>query len=183
MESVNKVHLYMLERRNGDTKKFKIIHPFDGRVDPLQPQFLQDVGRQLATKLNTTKIDYIVGFAEGGLLPAYGVSQATNIPMIGSYRVRLKHENEITFIEPHSERANHYIYGLKKNDNIIIVEDEITTGSTLVNAITEFERLGVNVIDIGTYIVASTKESAKNINTLAKKGYSIKYLYDENDFN
>jgi len=175
-----KPNLFLVERNNKDKKKFKIIHPFDGRVTPLYPERLAAVSRQLASLLDIAHTDYIVGFAEGGLLPAYGVSSATNLPMVGSYRVRLKLPYEITFQEPHSERSTHYIYGLREGNRVVIVEDETTTGSTILNAIKAFHQNGINVIDIGTFIMA-VKESP-HLKEVRELGYDIKYLYNQNDF-
>jgi len=147
------LEVFLLERNNHDTKKYKIIHQFDGRVVPLKPDVLKETAKELAKLLNLERVDYILGFAEGGVLAAYGVSDVTNIPMVGSYRVRLKAAPEIIFTEPHSERATHYIYGLKPGDRVVIVEDEITTGSTLSSAVGELRRQKIEVVDIGSYII------------------------------
>jgi len=172
-------NIFLVERNNADKKKYKIIHPFDGRLIPLRPEVLKENSKRLADKLDWGRSNYIVGFAEGGILSSYGVAEVTGIPLIGSYRVRLVVDNEIHFTEPHSTRADHYVYGLKNGDRIVIVEDEITTGSTLLSALEEFERNGVIVDDIGAFILGGGVE---NLGKISSKGYQLKYLFDENDF-
>lgn len=167
------LEVFLVERNNRDTKKYKIIHPFDGRILPLEPRKLKDNARKLAKLLNLEKVDYILGFAEGGVLAAYGVSEVTNIPMIGSYRVRLKSSPEIIFTEPHSERSTHYIYGLNPGNRIVIVEDEITTGSTLCSAVSELTKQKIEVVDIGAYIVS---QNFIDMPHLELKDFNIKYL-------
>jgi len=167
------LEVFLVERNNLDTKKHKIIHKFDGRLIPLEPKVLRETAQELASMLNLEKVDYIVGFAEGGLLAAYGVSMVTNTPMIGSYRVRLKSSPEIIFTEPHSERATHYIYGLKPNDRVVIVEDEITTGSTLVSAVSELTKQQIDVVDIGAYIICKNFMDKKHPEL---EKYTIKHL-------
>lgn len=171
--------IFLVERNNKDSKKFKIIHPFDGRLIPLKVEVLKENSKKLADRLSWGKANYIVGFAEGGILSSYGVAEVTNVPLIGSYRVRLKADNEIHFTEPHSTRADHYIYGLKRGDRIVIVEDEITTGSTLISALNEFEKQGIIVDDIGTFILGGEVE---NLDKISTKGYQLKYLYNKDDF-
>ncbi|MGV8151223.1 MAG: phosphoribosyltransferase domain-containing protein [Candidatus Woesearchaeota archaeon] len=167
------LEVFLVERNNLDTKKHKIIHKFDGRIIPLEPRVLRETAQELANMLNLEKVDYIVGFAEGGLLAAYGVSMVTDIPMIGSYRVRLKSSPEIIFTEPHSERSTHYIYGLKPGDRIVIVEDEITTGSTLVSAVSELTKKNIDVVDIGSYIICKNFMDKKHPEL---EKYNIKHL-------
>lgn len=179
MEDREKPELYVVERNNKDSKKHKIIHPFDGRLIPLEPRRLRAASEELAAKLNLDGVEYIVGFAEGGVLSAYGVSEVTGIPLVCSYRVRLKALNEITFQEPHSERATHYIYGLKNGNRVIIIEDEITTGSTLLNAVRQFSVSGVLVRDIGTFVLNC--QSQENVARVESLGHKVKYLYDHND--
>jgi len=170
--------LYVVERNNNDLRKDKIIHPFDGRVIPLNPTLLKQHAEALAEKLNLEGVDYILGFAEGGLISAYAISEVTNIPFIGSYRVRLKLDNEIHFQENHSERANHFIYGLHPNDKIVIIEDEITTGQTLINVIAQLQLRHIEVQDIGVYALnCSTEVLAK----FEESGYYIKSLYTRDD--
>ncbi len=171
--------LYVVERNNNDLRKDKIIHPFDGRVIPLNPTVLKQHAEALAAKLNLAGVDYILGFAEGGLISAYAISEVTNIPFIGSYRVRLKLDNEIHFQEMHSERANHFIYGLHPNDKIVIIEDEITTGQTLINVIAQLQMRHIEVKDIGVYALNCSNEVLQKLEL--QLGYQIKSLYIRDD--
>ena len=170
---MNKDDVFLLERNNGDTKKYKIIHPFDGRVIPLEPKILRAEAQNLTNKLTLKDVNYILGFAEGGLLSAYAVAEVTNLPFIGSYRVRLKTEHEIHFTEPHSARADHYIYGLRSGDKVVIIEDEITTGSTLLSALESLEKSNITVVDIGAFILAGNFD----LSLISSRGYNIKNLY------
>lgn len=153
-------------------RKDKIVHPFDGRLAPANPVAIREWALALASKLDLKDIDYIVGFAEGGLIPAYAFSEVTDIPFLGSYRLKFNVDGvEVVFNEEHTDRS-HYIYGLKPGDNIIIIEDEITTGRTIINAINSFKEKGVNVKGIGSYIVKK-----ELLNTEFMKEYKPKYLF------
>ena len=153
----HKYKIYYRERDNQDKRKLKIIHPFDGRGYPLDLDLLNKESIRLSEKFKEIEFDYVVGFAEAGVISALGIANAIKKPFIGSYRVKLKEEGEISFIEPHSTRANHYIYGLKKGDRIIIVEDEITTGDTILNAVNALIKKEIIVRGVATFIVDGTK--------------------------
>lgn len=169
------LELRLTERNNKDTKKFKIVHPFDGRVMDLQHSILERCALELSKCLNFEDVDYVIGFAEGGLIPAYAVAKVMNIPFKGSYRVRLHELNEISFIEPHSMRAEHYVYGIESGSKVVIIEDEITTGRTLKSAILAFIAKGIIVNDIGTYILS---DDYKEDSSILELGLKIKRLYD-----
>lgn len=170
--------IYVVERNNNDLRKDKVIHPFDGRVTPLEPSLLKQHACALAEKLDLHEVNYILGFAEGGLISAYAISEVTGIPFVGSYRVRLKLDNEIHFKELHSERANHFIYGLHPDDKIVIIEDEITSGQTLLNVLVQLELRHIQVQDIGVFVLNCTAEV---IHKFEQLGYHIKSLYTRAD--
>lgn len=170
--------LYFVERNNADSRNEKLVHPFDGRVIPLHPSLIRPQAHQLAGQLNLTGVDYIVGFAEGGLIPAFAISDVTGIPFVGSYRVRLKLANEIHFVEQHSERANHFIYGLQPGSSVVLIEDEITTGQTMLNVINQLSQHQITVLDIGVYILNCQPLVYQQFQQL---GYTIKYLYSQQD--
>tara|TARA_Y100000310_G_scaffold330143_1_gene401297 strand:- start:1716 stop:2279 length:564 start_codon:yes stop_codon:yes gene_type:complete len=177
---MSKPLLRIVERETKGSRPYVIINPFTGRGIPLDHQLLQEVARTLALKLNLDGVDYIVGFAEQGLIPAYTVAAIAEIPFIGSTRSRLKNdETEIHFIEPHSERPDHYVYGIRKEYSVVIVEDEITKCKTLYNAVTAFQEKGIKVQDIGALIMAG---EVKDLQKLENKGLDPKYIFTKQDF-
>lgn len=171
-----KLSSYYAERNNDDRRKRKLVHPFDGRVIPLDPSLMSQQAIKLSRELSLEGVDYILGFAEGGLISAYAVSSVTGIPFIGSYRLRLKIDGEIHFVEPHSERASHFIYGLQKGASVVVVEDEITSGQTLRNAIIQLESHHIKVNDIGIYILNCSSDDLESFRQI---GHSVKYLYTQ----
>ncbi|MGK0289992.1 MAG: adenine phosphoribosyltransferase [bacterium] len=140
-----------VERLNTDSRKYKLIHGLDGRGIPLQSESILEYAKKLAQQIQSLEYDYIIGFAEGGLIPAFALAQITGKPFLGSYRVRLDMPDEIHFTEPHSARPYHYVYGLKPGDRVLLVEDEITTGSTSQNAILSLEKNNISVAGLIAY--------------------------------
>ena len=168
--------IYYRERDNLDKRKLKIIHPFDGRGYPLDIDLWVQESKKLGDQLKRINFDYIVGFAEAGIISALGVANILKKPFVGSYRVKLKEGGEITFLEPHSTRANHYLYGLKKGDKVIIVEDEITSGDTILNAIRSLNKNGILVMGIAAFIINGKKRMY--LEKLRKLNIPLFYLID-----
>lgn len=101
----------------------------------------------------TRTIDYVLGFPVGGAIPAFAFAQITGRPLILSMLVRPERPGLITFEEPHSSGATtHYVQGLAPGDVIVIVEDEVTTGRTAINAVRALRRAGVRITDVAAVL-------------------------------
>lgn len=158
---MNASSVRFVERNNKDKRKYKFLNGLDGRGIPLFGENLLNDAKALFAKFNSADFDYILGFAEGGMVPAFALSMAAQRPLIGSYRLRLKLEGEILFQEPHSERYAHYVYGLKPGDRVAIVEDEITSGKTTTNAINALEKAGIIVSGVMVYYLCNEENNIR----------------------
>ena len=164
-----------IERTNGDHRQSKILHSFDGRGFPLDPEVLESHIRCFKRLSSSIDFDYVLGFAEAGLLPAYAFARLSKKHLVGSYRVRMRLPNEISFLEPHSRISRHFVYCLKDGDKVIIVEDEVTTGNTIVNAVNSLEQKGVRVSGIFSLILNDIIDS--NVKVLESKQIPFYYIY------
>ncbi|MFA6427050.1 MAG: phosphoribosyltransferase domain-containing protein [Candidatus Magasanikbacteria bacterium] len=170
--------IYIKERIGNNKRSFVIINPFTGRGIPINHKLVQKKCKELVSKLKLDDIDYILGFCEQGIVPAYTIAFLTKIPFISSTRTRLNDHTEIHFVEEHSMFPNQYIYGLKKGDKVAIIEDEITTGKTLCNAITSLHQKGVEVKEVGALIMTS---DTNNLGKLKKQAINPKYIFTKED--
>lgn len=131
----------------------QIAHALDGRFQPLRPAELLSALRELAAGLDVNAIDYILGFPEGGVIPAFGFAHLVDRPLILSTRFVLEGPGVISFDEPHSGLGKtHYIQGLRAGDRVVVIEDEVTTGRTLVNAVRALRRAGVRIDAAGALL-------------------------------
>ena len=136
-----------------------IVHCLDGRAEGLKTRELTAFVRELTLAIETSSIDYVVGFPEGGTLPAFVFADLVDRPLVLSTRLRLAIEPAISFEEPHSRLGTtHWVHGLRKGDRVVIVEDEVTTGRTLTNAVRALRSAGVHVRDVGVLIAIDTPE-------------------------
>jgi len=127
-----------------------IAHRLDGRFAPMRPEEIKGLIRDLAARLDVEHVDYVLGFPEGGVVPAFAFAEFVARPLVVSTRFQLTLPRSIAFAS--SRGTMHYIHGLEQGDRVVIVEDEVTTGVTVVNAARALRRAGVQVADVATLL-------------------------------
>jgi adenine phosphoribosyltransferase len=151
------------------------LHPFDGRVAPLDTSLLADAVSVLKDRVSNLAFDYVLGFAEAGVLPAFLLAHLMHKPLAVSYRVRLGLPNEVSFLEPHSHISSHFIYSLKPGNTVLIVEDEITSGNTVLNALDALTQHRISVIGVCALIINGLPLRARKI--LESRSIPLHYIY------
>jgi orotate phosphoribosyltransferase len=120
----------------------------------MSPRELAALVGELATTMDTSDVDYVLGFPEGGTVPAFAFAQLVDRPLILSTRLALPLAGAVSFEEPHSGLGTtHHLHGLRAGDRVVIVEDEVTTGRTVLNAVGALRCAGVRVGHVGALLV------------------------------
>jgi len=133
----------------------QLAHRLDGRYGAMDPEELLSLVRELAARVDSAEVDYVVGLPEGGSLPAFAFAQVVGRPLILSTRLALALPGAVSFEEPHSGLGTvHHVYGLRAGDHVILIEDEITTGRTVVNAVRALRRQGIRIDQVVALLAA-----------------------------
>lgn len=104
-------------------------------------------------------IDYVVGPAVGGLIPAYETSRHLNVPAIwvereqGVFRLRR--------------------FELEKGARVVIVEDIVTTGLSIRETITCLRELGADVVAAACIIDRSAGKTDVGVPLIALAEYEV----------
>ena len=133
-----------------------ITHPLAGRYGAMDPRELMAAVRVLARAMDLRDVDYVLGFPEGGSVPAFAFAEHVGRPLILSTRLEfsLAGVAPIAFREPHSSVGkSHYIHGLVPGDRVVIMEDEVTSGGTLVSVTRALRAAGVHISQVGALLV------------------------------
>ena len=118
--------------------------------------------RALAAKIRrevTGPIDYVVGPAIGGLIPAYETSRHLGVPAIwveregGEFRLRR--------------------FEIEKRARVVIVEDIVTTGLSIRETIACMEKLGAEVVAAACIIDRSAGKSDVGTPLIALAEYEV----------
>lgn len=150
------------KRKNNPKRDFVFVNSMQGKHIPQSPSKILKMYDELLNEIiknsNLNEKVAIIGFAETAT--AIGNYIASKLPNCIYYTqtTREQFNNRkplIAFEEEHSHATSQALYGhleeLKKCNRIIFVEDEISTGKTILNFIKEFEKLKIDL----KYSVAS----------------------------
>ena len=155
-----------------DRSRALLGHPLDGRFRPMDPNRLHDVVVRLAALVDRSEIDYVLGIPEGGTIVAFEFARIAGLPLVLSSRMQADVPGAIYFEEAHSVTADrdNFVYGLKPGDRVVIVDDEITTGHTLVNAAHALRDAGIAVDLI---VVLFANDDSETVARMSGAGLSV----------
>ena len=159
--------------KKGDYDYF--VHGISDGIPAMDPNVLKEIAKVLDEILDLSKIDKIVGVEAMGIHIATALSLETDIPfvVIRKRQYGLPGEHEIVKSTGYAT-SKLYINDLKEGDNILLVDDVVSTGGTLTAVINELKSIGVNLVD--TVVVVEKGEgkgiveeaTGENIITLVK---------------
>jgi adenine/guanine phosphoribosyltransferase-like PRPP-binding protein len=136
-----------------------LLHPFNGRFCPVDHHELDALVGAIASRIDVSAVDYVIGFPEGGSIPAYAFERIVDRPVILASRLPLDVPGTITFEQPGTIMGKtHHLLGLQAGDRVMIVEDELTNGDTAVNAVRALRRAGVSIDHIATLLAVDRPE-------------------------
>ena len=121
------------------SRRERVIHSLDGLEAPVHPQALAETGAHLWDLLQVQvpngcgSVDFLLGLDAGGILPTVSLSNAGRLPYKIAWKLHLPLDGAVRFSEPHAVRTDVFAYGISPGHRIILVDDEVTTGLTLVN--------------------------------------------------
>ncbi len=114
---------------------------------------------QKIQQANLGKIDYVVGPAVGGIIPAYEVSRHLKLPNVWVERQDGKFQLRRFEMEPGSR--------------VVIVEDIVTTGLSIRETIASLEELGADVLAASCLIDRSAGKADVGARLIALAEYEV----------
>ena len=132
----------------------QLAHRLDGRYEPMSPAELTGLVKALVASIDVSATDAVLGLPEGGVVPAFVFAQLTDRPLILSTRLKLGLPAGVSFEEPHSGLGTtHQIYGLREGDRVVLIEDEVTSGRTVINVVRALRQAGIHIDEVGSLLV------------------------------
>ncbi|MBA2862520.1 hypoxanthine/guanine phosphoribosyltransferase [Methanococcus maripaludis] len=148
------------------------IHPISDGVPLVKPELLRDVSTRVI-KMIDTDIDKIVTAEAMGIPIVTAVSIATDIPYVIMRKREYLLEGEIpVHQETGYSKGELYLNGINKGDKVVILDDVISTGGTLVAIINALKRAGADIKDVLCII---DRGNGQNV-VEEKTGYKVKTL-------
>ena len=140
-----------------------IIHPITDGIPEIQPGLLHEITREMKKHIERCgPIDKIVTIEAMGIPLATALSLDMNIPftIIRKREYGLPDEVSVEQMTGYS-KSKLYVNGLKKGENVVLVDDVLSTGGTLRSILSVLKDIGVNVK--GVFIVVDKGDCSKGI--------------------
>ena len=149
-----------------------IVHPILDGIPEIQPEMLQDVVSEMKKHLEAYgHIDKIVTIEAMGIPLATALSLEMNIPFCIIRKRSYGLPDEVSTEQKTGySTSTLYINGLKKGENVVLVDDIISTGGTLRAVLSALKDIGVNVKGV---VVAVDKD---NHSEYIEKGFHIELI-------
>ena len=134
-----------------------IVHPITDGIPEIKPEMLKEIISEMKKHIaKCGQIDKIVTIEAMGIPLATALSLDMNIPFTIIRKRKYGLPGEICVEQKTGySQSKLYINGLQKGENVVIVDDIISTGGTLRVVLSVLKDVGVNVRGI---IVAVDKE-------------------------
>ncbi|WP_026115469.1 phosphoribosyltransferase [Nocardiopsis kunsanensis] len=144
----------------------RVMHDLDGTRSAVPPADLTNAGQLLWTRLlcevpAVTDVDVVLGLDAGGIVPALALSLASGLPYKLAWKVRVPLPGTVHFVEGHANRPNVFAYGIDTGQSYILVDDEVTTGVTLVNLAQALRHHGAHPV-AAVCLVEDTRYKARH---------------------
>ena len=140
--------------RHGQDRATKVRTNFIGHLKKSDPKILMQILEILSKKLPAVKSDEIIVAGEGSAVPvAFALAQIRGVNYNYGMPKRFGNLDSIFSLkENHRGKSERYLYGVKPNDSVIIVEDEVTSGNGVITLHNALKNYGVKVLAIASII-------------------------------
>lgn len=158
--------------KKGDYDYF--VHPVTDGVPLVEPEILEEVAEGIS-EFGDMDVDKIVCVEAMGIHIATALSLKTLKPFVVIRKRSYGLEGEVAVhqMTGYSE-GELYINGLKKGDKVILVDDVVSTGGTMIAVLKALKSMGVEIVDVmaviekgkGKYVVED--ETGVKVRSLVK---------------
>ena len=170
-------HLRMSLEKSPIVKKGEynyFIHPITDGVPEVQPELLTEVVNEIRNLL-MNEYDKIVAIEAMGLPIGAALAVDVRKPLVIIRKKGYGLPGEVVVEQTTGySKSKLYINGLNSYDKVIIVDDVISTGGTLISVLKALNDMGVEVVDVivaiekGENKIKVERETGMDIKTLVK---------------
>ncbi len=148
------------------------VHPISDGVPMLEPSLLREIVIKIIRKARLENVDKIVTPAAMGIHISTAVSLMTDIPLVVIRKREYGLDGETPLFQQTGYSENQmFINDVDEGDNVLILDDVLSTGGTLAAICTALGEIGANIVDV---VAVIKKEDGEN--KLESSQYSAKTL-------
>ena len=148
------------------------VHPISDGVPMLEPGLLREIVIKIIRQAQLDTVDKIVTPAAMGIHISTAVSLMTDIPLVVIRKREYGLDGETPLFQETGYSENQmYINDVNAGDNVLVLDDVLSTGGTLSAVCGALEDIGANIVDVVAVI-----KKADGENALDGSPYSAKTL-------
>ena len=149
------------------------IHPITDGVPEVRPELIREVTGHIV-RIADMDVDKIVTVEAMGIPIGTGLSIICDIPMVivRKRKYGLPGEIEVSQVTGYS-KSQLFLNGINKGDRVIVVDDVISTGGTLLAVLQSLKMAGAAVKDIVVVV-----RRGDGVEKLKAQGYKAKTMVD-----
>jgi adenine phosphoribosyltransferase len=147
------------------------IHPISDGVPEVRPELIREVTGHIV-RIADLDVDKIVTVEAMGIPIGIGLSIMCDLPLviIRKRKYGLPGEIEVSQVTGYS-KSQLFLNGINKGDRVIVVDDVISTGGTLLATLESLKVAGAIVKDVVAII-----QRGDGVSLLSSKGYAVKTM-------
>jgi adenine phosphoribosyltransferase len=147
------------------------IHPITDGVPEMEPELVREVAAHVV-RIADLDVDKIVTVEAMGIPLGTALSLIADVPMviIRKRKYGLPGEIEVSQVTGYS-KSQLFLNGIKKGDRVIVVDDVVSTGGTLLAVLQSLQVAGAVVKDVVAVI-----QRGDGAMRLAAEGYDVKTM-------
>ena len=125
------------------------VHPISDGVPMLRPELLREIVIRIIRKAELEDVDKIVTPAAMGIHISTAVSLMTDIPLVVIRKRQYGLDGEVSLqqVTGYSE-SEMYVNDVYEGDKVLVLDDVLSTGGTLVGITGALEEIGADIVDI-----------------------------------
>ncbi|OPY50167.1 MAG: Hypoxanthine/guanine phosphoribosyltransferase [Methanosaeta sp. PtaU1.Bin112] len=149
------------------------IHPITDGVPEVRPELIREITGHIV-RIADLEVDKIVTVEAMGIPIGIGLSIICDVPLviIRKRKYGLPGEIEVSQVTGYS-KSQLFLNGINKGDRVIVVDDVVSTGGTLLAVLQSLKVAGAIVKDVVVVI-----KRGDGADRLKAEGYSIKTMVD-----
>ena len=147
------------------------IHPITDGVPEMEPELIREVAAHVV-RIADLDVDKIVTVESMGIPIGTALSLIADVPLviIRKRKYGLPGEIEVSQVTGYS-KSQLFLNGIKKGDRVIVVDDVVSTGGTLLAVLQSLQVAGAVVKDVVAVI-----QRGDGAMRLAAEGYDVKTM-------
>jgi adenine phosphoribosyltransferase len=130
-----------------------LVHPVTDGIPRVDPELLREVATAIAEVADLDRADYLVAPEAMGIHHVTALSMETDLPFAIVRKRRYGLHGEVAVHQETGYGEDElYLNGVDAGDRVVIVDDMLSTGGTLVAVCDALESVGAEVVDVVTVL-------------------------------